>query len=234
MKLLAIVPATLVQDGQETGILAPVAGTVLLGRLLDRLARVDKLGGIVVTTTDEAQDEAIVAYCAGRGTICHRGPRGDLLGRLRHALKSAEAKGGVMVEAGNALIDPALVDQVANLLEMTDGMLDWIGNTLSETYPRGMEIDGFTTAAIEEADTRCADPVLRQGGPAFLRQNGRIYRPLSLTAPAELARPEVNLKVEGLGDLPRAEAIFAHFAGRDGFSLADVLGFLDAVPAPAR
>ena len=228
MKVLAIIPATLKQDGVETGVLSPVQDAPLLGRLLDRIACVDKLDSVVVTTSDDPEDDAIFDYCIARGTICQRGPRDDLLGRLLGALKNAGAKAGVMVEASNPLIDPALVDQVANLLEMTDGMLDWIGNALAPSYPRGMEIDGFTTAALEEADKRCAEPALRRQGPAFLRQNTRIYRPLSLTASAELTRPEINLKVEGLADLPRIAAIFGHFAGRTDFGLAEILGFLDA------
>ena len=53
------------------------------------------------------------------------------------------------------------------MLETTDGILDWIGNTLSPSSPRGMEIDGFTTAALEEAHERRAEPAQRRGGRPF-------------------------------------------------------------------
>jgi spore coat polysaccharide biosynthesis protein SpsF len=112
---------------------------------------------------------------------------------------------------------------------MTDGMLDWIGNTLAPAYPRGMEIDGFTTAALTEAEKRCGEPEQRRRGPAFLRENSRIYRPLSLKAPPEVARPNVRLDVESLADLPRIETIFQRFEGRSDFSLAEILGVLDDI-----
>jgi spore coat polysaccharide biosynthesis protein SpsF len=228
MNVVAIIPATLMREGRETAVLAPVQEKPLLGHLLDRLDSVNKLDGAIVTTSDDPEDAAIRDYCAARGITCQSGARDDLLGRLLKALKSAGVKGGVMVDASNPLIDPALVDQVVNLLQMTDGMLDWIGNTLSPTYPRGMEIDGFTTAALEESEKRCADPAQRQLGPAFLRQNSRLYRPLSLTAPPEFMRPQVKLNVEGLEDLPRIEAIFRHFHGRTDFGLAEILSLVDA------
>lgn len=231
MDVLAIIPATLARDGRETGILSPILGKPLLGHLLDRLSGVDKLAGVVVTTSDAPEDKAILDYCAMRGTPCESGARDDLLGRLLKALKTADAKGGLMVDAGNPLIDPALVDQVANLLQMTDGMLDWIGNTLAPTYPKGMEIDGFTAAALEESGRRCAEPQQRREGPAFLRQSSRLYRPLSLTAPPELARPELKLNVEGPEDLPRIERIYRRFDGRTDFGLAEILAYLDAMPA---
>ena len=109
----------------------------------------------------------------------------------------------------------------------SDGMLDWVGNTAAPTYPKGMEIDGFTAAALTEADRRCAEPELRREGPAFLWKNSRLYRLLSVTAPEGQERPELDLKVRSPDDLARLEPVLAHFAGRGDFTLADVLGFLE-------
>ncbi|ATQ68004.1 MULTISPECIES: hypothetical protein [Methylosinus] len=228
MNVLAIISAVMVRDGRETGVLAPLAGEPLLGLLLQRVSRAEKLAGVVVTTSDEAEDEPIRAFCAARGVACETGGRDDLIGRLLAALRAAGAKGGVMIDARSALIDPALVTQVADLLQMTDGMLDWIGNTLAPTYPRGMEIDGFTLAALAEAEARCGEPEQRRGGPAFLRENSRIYRPLSLKAPPEAARPELRLDVESLADLPRIETIVRRFDGRPDFSLAELIAAAEA------
>jgi spore coat polysaccharide biosynthesis protein SpsF len=110
---------------------------------------------------------------------------------------------------------------------MTDGMLDWVGNTAAPSYPQGMEIDGFTAAALKEADRRCAEPEVRRQGPAFLRQNSRLYRLLSVTAPSELQRPEIKLRADGPEDLARIESILHHFGARTDFSLGEILGFLD-------
>ena len=229
MNVVAIVPATLETDANGTNALTKARGEPLLGHVLDRLERVDKLSRIVVTTSDDPAEEALIDYCTARETICLRGPRDDLLGRVLAALTSTGAKGGVMVDSRSPLIDPAIVDHVVNLLQMTDGMLDWIGNTHSPaTYPQGMEIDGFTTAAITESEKRCADIEQRRQGPAFLRQNSRLYRLLAVSAPKELERPQVNLKVNGPDDLPRIESVLAHFGNRTDYSLADILAFVDA------
>lgn len=231
MNVLAIISATTMQDGRETGALAPLAGAPLLERLLDRLTHAEKLVGIVVTTSDEPEDAPIRDFCAARGTPCQTGERDDLIGRQLAAMAAAGAKGGISLDARNPLIDPALVTQVADLLQMTDGMLDWIGNTLAPAYPRGMEIDGFTAAALTEAEKRCGEPEQRRRGPAFLRENSRIYRPLSLKAPAEVARPDLRLGLESLADLPRLEAIFQSFAGRTDFTLAEIIAAADRLAA---
>jgi spore coat polysaccharide biosynthesis protein SpsF len=228
MNVVAVIPASVEPDGQEgASVLAPVHGQPLLGHVIGRLAQVDKLAGIVVTTSDDAADKALEDYCAERGTVCVKGARHDLIGRLLSALEGAGAKGGVMVEGRCPLIDPAIVDHVVNLVQMTDGMLDWVGNTAAPSYPQGMEIDGFTAAALKEADRRCAEPEVRRQGPAFLRQNPRLYRLLSVTAPSELQRPEIKLRADGPEDLARIESILHHFGARTDFSLGEILGFLD-------
>jgi spore coat polysaccharide biosynthesis protein SpsF (cytidylyltransferase family) len=52
-----------------------------------------------------------------------------------------------------------------------------------------------------------------------------------VSAPKELERPQVNLRVNGPGDLPRIESVLAHFGNRTDYSLADILAFVDAQPA---
>jgi spore coat polysaccharide biosynthesis protein SpsF len=232
MNVVAIVDASLPPDGAGPNAMTQVRGDPLLGHVLDRLERVGKLSRIVVTTSDAPADEAVIDYCTARETICLKGPRDDLIGRVLSVLTSTGANGGVMVSGCSPLIDPAIVDHVVNLLQMTDGMLDWVGNTHTPpTYPQGMEIDGFTTAAITESDKRCAGIEERRQGPAFLRQNSRLYRLLAVSAPKELERPQVNLKVTGPGDLPRIESVLAHFGKRTDYSLAEILAFVDAQPA---
>lgn len=231
MNVVAIVPASLLDhDGRETGVLAPLAGRPVLGHVLDRLALANKLDGIVVTTSDAPEDTAIAEYCAARGILCLAGPRDDLLGRLLFAVRAAGTKGAVMIDAASPLIDPAVVDHVVSLLQLTDGMLDWVGNTAAPTYPQGMEVDGFTAASLAEADRRCAEPVERRLGPAFLWRNSRIYRLLSVTAPEGQERPQVSFRIGGPEDLARIEAVLRHFDGRGDFSLADILAVHDARP----
>jgi spore coat polysaccharide biosynthesis protein SpsF len=232
MNVIAVIPATTQQPDRE-GVsgLTPMHGQPLLGHVLGRLSQVEKLAGIRVTTSDDAADNAIADYCAARGIVCLRGAPDDLMGRVLAALTDAGAKGGVMVDARCPLIDPAIVDHVVNLVQMTDGMLDWVGNTASPSYPQGMEVDGFTAAAMTEADRRCAEPDARRQGPAFLRQNSRLYRLLSVTAPTELQRPQVDLRANGAEAMARIESVLQHFGAKADFSLAEILAFLDGQAA---
>jgi spore coat polysaccharide biosynthesis protein SpsF len=132
-----------------------------------------------------------------------------------------------MIPANAALVDPAIVDHVANLIRMTDGMIDWIGTPLTQSYPKGMEVEAFTTAALEDSNHRCFDMVERREGTAHLCANSRLYRLLSVTASVEHHRPELDLSATQ-ETMPLVDTVLQHFAGHENFGLTDMIAFLDA------
>jgi spore coat polysaccharide biosynthesis protein SpsF len=203
-----------------------VAGKPLLAHAFDRVARVDKLDALAAVVTESPSDDIIERFCKSRGINCYRGSAEDGLTRLLAALKAEGATAGVVISADAPLVDPATIDHVANLIRMTDGMIDWIGTPLTKSYPRGMEVEAFTVAALDDSNRRCLDPDERRDGTTHLRSNSRLYRLLSVTAPAEHHRPDLDLSVSQ-GTMPIIEAILDQFAGRDDYGLTDIIGFLD-------
>lgn len=237
MKVAAFIPVSLhsISAGMASGsvggaslVLSELAGAPLLGHVCARLALVTRLQNLTVVTTAAAADDSIAGFCNERGLTCFRSTQDDELGRVLAALKSIEAKAGVIVRANAPFIDPVIIDHVANLVEMTDGMLDYIGTDLAQTYPRGMEVEAFTRAALEDADRRCGDPAERSSATLYLRGNSRLYRLLGVKAPEALQRPDLRLAVEAEADFSRLEPLRQHFAGRDDFSLEEIIAVLDA------
>ncbi len=227
MKVVALLTTGLRSSIGSDALLREVAGKPLLAYALDRMARVDKLDAIAVVATDSPADAGIERFCKARGITCYRGSGEDGLGRLLAALKAEGATAGVVIAADAPLVDPATIDHVANLIRLTDGMVDWIGTPLTKSYPLGMEVEAFTVAALDDSSRRCLDPDERREGTTHLRSNSRLYRLLSVTAPAEQHRPELDFSVTP-STMPTIEAVIRHFAGRDDYGLTEMIVFLDA------
>jgi len=227
MKVVALLTTGLRASVSADGLVREVAGKPLLAHALDRVAQVDKLDAVAVAATDDEADDAVAQFCESRGIACFRGSAEDGLGRLLAAFKAQEATAGVIIAADALLVDPATVDHVANLIRLTDGMVDWIGTPLTNSYPRGMEVEAFTVAALDDSNRRCLDPIERREGTTHLRTNSRHYRLLSVTAPAEVHRPDLDISSTE-ETMPTVEAILAHFAGRNDYGLTEMIAFLDA------
>jgi len=213
-------------------LLRVVAGKPLLQHTYDRVSRVDKLDGIAVVATDSPSDDVIAQFCKSQSIPCLRGSVDDGLGRILAALRQLEATSGVIVSANAPLIDPSIVDHITNLIRMTDGMVDWIGTPLTKSYPRGMDAEAFTVAALDDSNRRCLDAQERRDGTTHLFSNSRLYRLLSVTAPSEQHRPDLDLSATQ-ATMPTIEAVFQHFAGQKDFALVDIIAFIDSLARKA-
>ncbi len=231
MKVAAVLPMISLGDETVCHLLdRMVAGRPALDHLLARLARVDQLAGIVVATTSGASDDPVEAFCRARGIACFRGGADSAenrLGLVLAASRSVGAGAALLVRADSPLIDPAILRRVVDLVQMTDGMVDFVGTTLAQSYPRGMDVEACTIAALEDADRRCADIATREDAAAYLRENSRLYRLLTVAAEEGLARPDLGFDLAAEKNLARIAGILDHFDGRSDISLGEIIAFVD-------
>jgi len=229
MKIVATVQVRMGSSRLPGKALISVHGKPLLGHLLDRLELCQRLDEIVVATSTRQENDEIERYCTQRGTPCFRGSEDDVLGRMLEALQSRSATIGVEVFGDCPLIDPALVDEMIDLF-LSDPSLDWIGNDLVTSYPPGMEVEVFDVSAFSDSAIRTADPAIREHGTLFMRQHGEIYRIRNVEAQGILRRPELELEVDTVEDLRVIAAALKFFGEDRRFSVADLIGFMDANP----
>jgi spore coat polysaccharide biosynthesis protein SpsF len=233
MQLTAVIPA--IRSAQSAfDPLADLNGKPVLAHVFARATQVLRLKSVLIATTTLAQDDPIAAFCAELKIPCFRGEPENFLGLLLAVFKSGGEKGCVLIYPDQPLIDPLIIDQVANLVEMTDGMLDWVGTNLSPVYPGGMDVEGFTLAALEDSDRRCADPAVRAQGTLYIRQNSRLYRILSIKTTPELNRPDLSFRVEKEEDLTAIAAIVRNFQDRNDYSLSEIIAFKEGAAAKSR
>jgi spore coat polysaccharide biosynthesis protein SpsF len=153
-------------------VLLPLADRPMLAFLLERLRRSRRAHEIVVATTVNAQDDPVAELAAGEGAACFRGDEDDVLGRYQGAAKSRGLDVVVRVTADCPLMDPELVDEmIAEFLGRRDG-LDYISNTLVRTFPRGLDVEVFSAAALDWAHRFADKPYQREHVTPYLYQYG--------------------------------------------------------------
>lgn len=207
-----------------------VLGVPLLGHLLNRLKYSRRLTGVVVATSINPENDVIEIYCRRHEVACFRGSEDDVLGRMVGALTMVDANIGVEVFGDCPLIDFRIVDSMVDIYLGSEGKLDWVGNDIKTTYPPGMEVEVFTASALADAAGRILDPVIREHGTLYIRQNPNLYSILNIEAPDASRRPDLSLEVDTDVDLDIIANVLEHFKGMPDFSLGDIIKFLDSNP----
>jgi spore coat polysaccharide biosynthesis protein SpsF len=227
MNTVVIVQARMTSTRLPGKVLLPLGGEPMLTRLVERLRRVKHADAIVVATTTNASDDAIVALCEQLGVAHHRGSKHDVLSRYAEAAALHHADGVVRITADCPLIDPALIDQV--IARYWVGDADCVSNMLPPSWPYGMAVEVFSAKALAEAHAEARQAAEREHVTPFLYAHPERYRLHNVASPIDLSAqrwtvdtPEDHALVQRLFD--------AVFPAKPEFTLADLQAAMQAHP----
>jgi spore coat polysaccharide biosynthesis protein SpsF len=148
-RTVAIVQARMGSSRLPGKVLTDIGGQSMLQRVVSRAARARLLDAVVVATTTDTRDDAVVRECDRLGVLSFRGSENDVLDRYYGAARAFEADTVVRITSDCPLIDPQLVDRVVG--ELARQQADYASNTLVLSYPRGLDAEAFTMASLTAA-----------------------------------------------------------------------------------
>lgn len=158
MRRVFVVQARMTSTRLPGKVLMDLDGKPLLTRQLDRLKRCRTADAIVLACTTNAADDALAALAAAEGVAVFRGSENDVLSRYLGAAREARAEIVVRVTSDCPLICPEVCDKVVDSL----GDADYASNTLVRTFPRGLDTEAFTMAALERTAAEATSAPARE------------------------------------------------------------------------
>ena len=190
---------------------------------LRRLARATRIDEVVVATTTEPEDQAIVDLASTLGFRSWRGPLDDVLTRYVGAAEMAGATTVVRVTSDCPFIDPALVDET--LASWPRAGVDYVGFA---GYPRGLDHEVMTTAAMLRAHADATLDFERVHVTPYLYRNPDKFQ-VEMTSHA----PDLTHHrwcVDTPDDLALVREVARRLGPGDGFGWRAVLDLVEREP----
>lgn len=210
-------------------VLTPLAGAPMILRQIERVARAGRIDRLVVATSVDASDDELAAVVAGAGVAVHRGPLDDVLGRFIGALDAFGPADYVVRLTGDCpLADPAVID--ATIAHVTAAGADYGSNTPPHrTFPKGLDIEVMTEAALRAAARRAASPEEHEHVTWGLHRHPELYRQAYFSQDAD--EGEVRWTVDLPDDYAFVAAVYdALYPDNPAFTSDDVRRFVRSRP----
>ena len=177
MKVVIISQARMGSSRLPGKVLRVAAGRTLLEHHLARLQRCTEAQEIVVATSTQPADDAIVALCDRLGVASHRGSESDVLSRYSEAARRFSADVVVRVTSDCPLIDPAVVDDVIRHYRGSSPSFDYVSNVGEpRSFPRGLDTEVFSSGCLYAAEREATDPLDREHVTRFIRSRPDRFR----------------------------------------------------------
>jgi spore coat polysaccharide biosynthesis protein SpsF (cytidylyltransferase family) len=230
MQTLAIIQARMTSTRLPGKVLADIWGRPLLEHVCARARRARKLDLVVVATTDRPTDDRVAAFCSSAGIPCFRGNEDDVLDRYCRAARAFPGDAVVRLTADCPLLDPAVIDQVVAAFESGD--YDYVSNTLTPTFPDGLDTEVFRREALERAWREARLKSEREHVTPFIWKHTDLFRTHCVRNVEDLSG--LRWTVDTPEDLDFVRRLYRHFEPRLDFGMTDILDALARNPELSR
>jgi spore coat polysaccharide biosynthesis protein SpsF len=213
-------------------VLLDIEGQTMLERVVRRVQRARRIDRVVVATTTEGTDDAVVSAASALGVDVTRGSENDVLDRFRQAAIDSGAGSIVRICADSPFVDPEVCDLVVRSFLDADPPVDYASNKLDPSFPLGLDVEAFSRHALERAAREAHEPFERSHVTMYMYQNPDRFRLLPVIAGRDLH--SWRWTVDTPADLAFARAVFQRLYGVNDFSWRDVVALIEREPELAE
>jgi spore coat polysaccharide biosynthesis protein SpsF len=185
LKVNAIIQARIGSTRLPGKVLADIQGSPMLWHVVTRTRAAELVDEVIVATTTEPADDAIVAFCREHRVSCFRGSEKDVLDRYYGAARHYDSQAIVRITSDCPLIDPEIVDKTVRAFLKEHP--DYASNCIVRTYPRGLDTEVMTFHALELAWNEARHPYQRSHVTPYIYENPERFRILSVSGEENLS-----------------------------------------------
>ncbi len=156
--------------------LVEIAGEPMLGHVFDSSTLIRGVDEVIVATTENQADDAIVHFATGKGLQVHRGSEDDVLDRYYRTAKHFGVSIVVRVTPDCPFLDSHISGLVLDKFLRADGALDYACNTEPRSFPDGLDTEVFSFVALERAWREARLPSEREHVTPYILKNPDKFR----------------------------------------------------------
>jgi spore coat polysaccharide biosynthesis protein SpsF len=211
-RIVATIEARMGSTRLPGKVLLEAAGRPLLAHMIERVRRARYVDEIVVATTTNGRDDAIMALCDRERVLAFRGSEEDVLGRVVAAAGHHHADICVLLTGDSPLIDPLVVDQHVVTFLAAQPHVDYVTNCEVSSYPVGLAVQVLAARTLAATAALTADhpptSPFREHVGWYVRRHPERYRRLDVVAPPGLSNPHFRMTLDTPEDYRRIRTAF--------------------------
>ena len=188
-----------------------------------RRVKYSKYGqNVCLATSSESEDDILEKIAKEENISVFRGAKEDVLSRYYFAAKELNAKDIVRITGDCVLIDPNIIDKVADFYLRSRA--DYASNIHPPTFPDGLDVEVFSMHCLEHAYKVAKKRYQREHVTPFIWENKEIFKIANYANDEDLS--QMRWIVDEERDFRFVSEIYQRFKPRGIFFMEDILGVL--------
>jgi spore coat polysaccharide biosynthesis protein SpsF len=231
IKIVASIEARMTSSRLPGKMLKNIGDKLVIQHLVDRLRLCSTLDDIVIATTTNKEDDALVDWAKSYGVNFFRGSEDDVLGRVVGAHISMESDLIVEITGDCPFTDPDIVDIGVNTFLSNN--IDYLTNCEVPSTPPGLYVQVFRLESLIDIEKKIKDTGVREHVSLYYYENPEIYKIHHLISSSKLKLPEnTRIYLDYPEDLDFLSKLYEHLVDQNNrdFNAEDIVVALEENP----
>ncbi len=229
MKVVAIIQARMGSTRLPGKVMKEILGKPVILWDLERVSHSKLIDEIVVAVPYGKENDVIVDTIKEYNDkiVTTRGSEEDVLDRYYQAAVQTNADVVVRITSDCPLIDPVVIDSV--IKQFLDNDCDYCSNSLTRTYPRGLDTEVFSFKVLENAWNEANKDYEREHVTPYIIENPDKFKLLNVASDIDLSHLRWTLDTKE--DFEFINAVYKRiFPKKQLFLMDDILELLSREP----
>jgi spore coat polysaccharide biosynthesis protein SpsF len=229
VKVAAIIQARMGSTRLPGKVLKKVLGKTLLDYQIERVKRAKTIDEIIIATTTKESDDPIAQICQKLSIPYYRGSEEDVLSRYYEAATKFNVDVVVRLTSDCPIIDPNIIDNVVEHYLENKDRYDYVSNTLTRTYPRGLDTEVMSYEVLKRVHEEAKELVYREHVTAYIYHHPDQFRLCNVSNEKNESKHRWTVDTEE--DFELIEKIISKlYPENTYFNMDDVLKLIDENP----
>jgi len=229
VKVAAIIQARMGSTRLPGKILKKVLDKTLLEYQIERVKRANTIDEIIIATTTKESDDQIVRLCQQLSIPYYRGSEEDVLSRYYEAATKFNVDVIVRLTSDCPIIDSNVINKVVGHYLENQNQYDYVSNTLTRTYPRGMDTEVLSYEGLKRDHEQARERTYREHVTAYIYHHPDQFRLCNVLNEKDESKHRWTVDTEE--DFQLVERIISTiYPENNFFNMSDVLHLMDQNP----
>jgi len=227
MRIVAIIQARMQSTRLPGKVLTDICGYPLIWHISNRVKKSKRITNLVLATSNNKADDALERWAKQNAIDVYRGSEQNVLERYYGAAVYSNADIIVRITADDPFKDPAILDQVIDLLVTKH--LDFAYNNKPPTFPEGLDCEVFTMKALKVAYENATDDFEKEHVTQHFYRNPQQFTQDNFQYEKNISSLRWTIDTED--DLKMAKEVYNHlFKENEVFLMRDILDLIEQKP----
>jgi spore coat polysaccharide biosynthesis protein SpsF (cytidylyltransferase family) len=206
--------------------LAKIENKPMMWHIINRVKKIKSVEQIALITTRKKTDKVLLKIAEKNNIFGFTGDTHDLLNRHYQCALKIDADPIIRITSDCPLTDPQLVEKILQFY--LDHNYDYVTNTISPTYPDGLDVEIFSFSALKRANRYATLQSEREHVFPYFTKNPKKFKLYNYENKIDLSH--LRWTVDQKEDLKFVRQIYSRMKPKTIFYMKDVLKLLKKEP----